>query len=124
MANWASYAGSSDTLCLISPKASWGLTIHFLLYPVYPRVYWFGAQGGVLRVYEGGKQRAKLSVALDGCGEGASDVPEDLTREIQLEVHTQGAGKAKGEQAEREDLDWRWTGKMPVLLVYPHLLLR
>lgn len=57
------------------------------------------------------------SAALDGCDEGASDVFGDPTREIQLEVHGQRAGKAKGEQAEREDLVWSWIGKMPAQTV-------
>ena len=80
------------------------MTIYFLLYPTYPRVGWFGVQGGALYGCECGKQKANLSVALDGCDEGASNVLGNPTREIQLEVHAQGAGKAKGKQAEREDL--------------------
>lgn len=51
-----------------------------------------------------GNKRAKLIVELDSCGEGAIMFLGNPTGEVQLEVHVQGAGKAKGEEAGREYL--------------------
>lgn len=86
----ASCTSSSDASCLVSPKAAWGLTIYLLLYPTYPRVRWFGVQGGALLICECGKQRPKLSVALDGCDEGVSNILEALLERFSWRCMLQG----------------------------------